>query len=100
MSSKPSRPTPVSGEPKLAEVTPLRAEGHKFDTEVNPVIQADQDSFPLAAEPTSDKPTTKSDLDAVAELAAAHDQILGEIEKRIIGQRRVIEQLLVALFAR
>ncbi|HEY4176552.1 MAG TPA: MoxR family ATPase [Kofleriaceae bacterium] len=45
-------------------------------------------------------PLPKNDLDAVKELAEAHAQILGEIEKRIIGQRRVVEQLLVALFAR
>jgi MoxR-like ATPase len=42
----------------------------------------------------------KSDLDAVGEIARAHDELLGEIEKRIIGQRKVIEQLLTALFAR
>jgi MoxR-like ATPase len=44
--------------------------------------------------------TDVSDLQAVAEIAAAHAQILGEIEKRIIGQRGVIEHLLTALFAR
>ncbi|GAB4567753.1 MAG: MoxR family ATPase [Haliangiales bacterium] len=41
-----------------------------------------------------------SDLDAVAEIAAARTQILAEIEKRIIGQRGVIDHLLTALFAR
>jgi MoxR-like ATPase len=41
-----------------------------------------------------------SDLEAVAEIAAARTQILTEIEKRIIGQRAVIDQLLIALFAR
>src|ERR1041385_5647517 len=67
------RPTPVSGEP-LA-VTRLHG---------------DPEDLPLAAEPTS----------AVVKPAQAHDQILAEIEKRIIGQRKVVEQLLVALFAR
>jgi MoxR-like ATPase len=43
---------------------------------------------------------TKSDLEAVQELAVAYRQILAEIDKRIIGQRRVIEHLLTALFAR
>ncbi|HTJ43140.1 MAG TPA: MoxR family ATPase [Kofleriaceae bacterium] len=42
----------------------------------------------------------KNDLDAVAEIARAHDELMAEIEKRIIGQRKVIEQLLTALFAR
>jgi len=93
---KTSRPTPVSGEPKLAEVTPLRV----TDTDVNPVVVVpsdDDDAFPLAAERAT---SPRNDLDAVAELADAHDQILAQIEKRIIGQRKVIDQLLVALFAR
>src|SRR4249920_434493 len=81
-----SRPTPVSGE-KLAEVTILHGDPN-----------ADPEALPLADEPTS--VVIKNDLDAVAELAQAHDQIMAEINKRIIGQRRVIEQLLVALFAR
>ncbi len=41
-----------------------------------------------------------ADLAAVEELARARRLILGEIEKRIIGQRDVVEHLLVALFAR
>ena len=45
-------------------------------------------------------PERAQDLAAVAEIAAAHDAIVGEIEKRIIGQRAVIEHLLTALFAR
>ncbi|WP_152629674.1 AAA family ATPase [Haliangium ochraceum] len=42
----------------------------------------------------------RSDLDAVAEIAAARQAILSEVEKRIIGQRQVIDHLLTALFAR
>jgi MoxR-like ATPase len=71
--------------------TPLR---QPQDTEVSPVVPSQPEETP--AEP----PPKKTDLDAVAELADAHRQILAEIEKRIIGQRRVIDQLLVALFAR
>src|SRR6187551_3815074 len=81
-----SRPTPVTGE-KLADITVLRGDG----------LEADPEMLPLAEESTA---VIKSDLDAVAELAQAHDEIMAEINKRIIGQRRVIEQLLVALFAR
>ena len=81
-----SRPTPVSGE-KLADVAILHAD---------PADQTDAKELP----PEDTSVVIKSDLDAVAELAQAHDEIMAEINKRIIGQRRVIEQLLVALFAR
>ena len=42
----------------------------------------------------------EGDLAAVKELAEARRLLLGEIEKRIVGQRSVVEHLLVALFAR
>src|SRR5689334_6503641 len=89
---KPSRtPTnPIVEAPPLAEVTPLRQEQR---TEVNPTVPASIEDIPTG-------PAARNDLDAVAELADAHAQILKEIEKRIIGQRRVIDHLLVALFAR
>ena len=41
-----------------------------------------------------------ADLAAVEELAGAKRLLLGEIEKRIVGQRSVVEALLTALFAR
>jgi MoxR-like ATPase len=41
-----------------------------------------------------------ADLAAVRELAEARRLMLGEIEKRIVGQRSVVDHLLVALFAR
>ncbi len=74
------KPSLTSTPAEPLEVTPLPRP--TADTEVSPVV------------------TARNDLDAVAELADAHAQILREIEKRIIGQRRVVEQLLVALFAR
>src|SRR5690349_7099218 len=55
---------------KPADVTLLRQDQ---PTEVNPTV-------PHMGEPA------KSDLEAVAELAEAHAQIVTEIEKRIIGQ--------------
>ena len=67
---------------KPADITPIRQEQ---ETEVNPTVPG---------------APAHGDLDAVAELADAHAQIVKEIEKRIIGQRRVVDQLLVALFAR
>ena len=40
------------------------------------------------------------DLDAVREVAATRRLLLAEIGKRIVGQEKVIDHLLVALFAR
>ncbi len=71
----------------ITPIAPLRLEQ---PTEVNPTVP----------EPVAPSSSEKSDLDAVEELAEAHAQIVTEIEKRIIGQRKVVEQLLVALFAR
>jgi len=51
-------------------------------------------------DPTPPPAERGSDLRAVAEIAAARAEILAQIEKRIIGQRGVIDQLLIALFAR
>ena len=42
----------------------------------------------------------QTDLAAVAELHEAKRAILGELEKRIVGQKDVVEALLTALFAR
>jgi len=40
------------------------------------------------------------DLHAVEEVARAREALLGELGKRIVGQREVIDQLLISLFAR
>src|SRR5262249_7962175 len=45
-------------------------------------------------------PRPVSDLEAVKEVARARAEIVREIEKRIIGQQEVVDQLLTALFAR
>jgi MoxR-like ATPase len=74
-----------------ADITPIRQEQA---TEVNPVV------VPAGVEDVPTGPAQRTDLDAVAELAEAHKQIVSEIEKRIIGQKKVVDQLLVALFAR
>jgi MoxR-like ATPase len=76
----------------ITPVTPIRQEQA---TEVNPVVPASVDDIP-----TGPAAQTKNDLEAVSELADAHKQIVTEIEKRIIGQKKVVDQLLVALFAR
>ena len=49
---------------------------------------------PLAA------PGARDDLQAVGELHEARRMLLGEIEKRIVGQKEVVDSLLIALFAR
>jgi MoxR-like ATPase len=43
---------------------------------------------------------TTSDLDAARQLAQAYEQLHAEIGKAIVGQRRVIDEILIALFAR
>ena len=62
-------------------------------------MPADADGVGGSAAPTA-PPSVDETLSAVAEIKDARQAILREIEKRIIGQRHVIDQLLVALFAR
>ena len=50
--------------------------------------------------PTQSPPAPDADLDAVRDLAEARRLLTGEIEKRIVGQKDVVDALLVALFAR
>jgi MoxR-like ATPase len=59
----------------------------------------DMSSSELATAPAA-APAARSDLEAVKDVARARAEIVREIEKRIIGQRQVIDQLLTALFAR
>jgi MoxR-like ATPase len=54
----------------------------------------------ITTEPTTATPTPEADLHAVEELHDARRMLLGEIEKRIVGQKDVVDSLLVALFAR
>jgi MoxR-like ATPase len=50
---------------------------------------------------TSSQPSRQvDDLKAVEELHEARRLLLGELEKRIVGQKEVVDALLVALFAR
>jgi MoxR-like ATPase len=51
-------------------------------------------------ETTASEATAAGDLHAVEELHDARRLLLGEIEKRIVGQKEVVDALLVALFAR
>ncbi len=44
--------------------------------------------------------STGDDLRAVEALAAARSSVLREIEKRVVGQREVVEHLLISLFSR
>jgi MoxR-like ATPase len=54
----------------------------------------------MTPDTTAPAATPEADLAAVHELHEARRMILGEIEKRIVGQREVVDSLLVALFAR
>ena len=80
----------------VSDITPITQLRQEQPTEVNPVVPGELADVQSGPSPSQ----TRSDLDAVAELADAHKQIVTEIEKRIIGQRRVVDQLLIALFAR
>ena len=53
-----------------------------------------------AGAPSSAIPVGDADVAAVRELAQARAEIQREISKRIIGQQRVVDHLLTALFAR
>jgi MoxR-like ATPase len=86
----------IMGEDIVTTVAPSVAYPASTATPATGTIVVDQ--APPSKEPA---PSSKEkDLAAVAEIAKAHDAIVGEIEKRIIGQRAVIEHLLTALFAR
>ncbi|MHC4547621.1 MAG: AAA family ATPase [Planctomycetota bacterium] len=50
--------------------------------------------------PTAEAPTVQEDIEAVTRLRDAHERILKEIGRVIVGQREVIEQFLIALFSR
>src|SRR3954452_15983974 len=45
-------------------------------------------------------PPPETDVQAVRDLAAAYERLTGEISKVIVGQHKVIEQLLMSLFSR
>src|SRR3954447_16294403 len=52
------------------------------------------------ASPGAPHAASGDDLHAVEEIARARAEIIGEVEKRIIGQQAVIDQLLTSLFSR
>ncbi|KFE68892.1 AAA family ATPase [Hyalangium minutum] len=57
-----------------------------------------ESAAPSSANPQQPLPT--EDLRAVEELAQARAQIVEQIEKRVVGQRDVVEHLLISLFSR
>jgi MoxR-like ATPase len=61
---------------------------------------ADPAPTPLPLSVSVSASAAERDLDAVTEIAAARRALVTEIGKRIVGQERVIDHLLVALFAR
>ena len=48
----------------------------------------------------AETPNIASDVDAAKTLARAYEQLQGELSKVIVGQRRVIDEILIALLAR
>ncbi|MGQ0505571.1 MAG: AAA family ATPase [Myxococcaceae bacterium] len=53
-----------------------------------------------AAVSTDSGQATSEDLRAVEELSEARKQIVEQLEKRVVGQRQVVEHLLISLFSR
>ena len=53
-----------------------------------------------AYDPNEATHVSGNDLEAVREVAKARQEIMRQVEKRIVGQTEVIERLLIALFAR
>jgi MoxR-like ATPase len=77
--------------------------------EIDPVATPELPTEPAALTASTSSPSlpvastddqTAADLRAVADIARAHRELVREIEKRIVGQRKVVEHLLTALFAR
>ena len=58
------------------------------------------DPTPIAEEPAEPAPSLPPTDEVIARFAQAREQVLGEIGKVIVGQREVLNQMLVALFAR
>jgi MoxR-like ATPase len=50
--------------------------------------------------PVPETNTSSSDLDAARTLARSYQSLLAELSKVIVGQERVIEEILIAIFAR
>ena len=62
--------------------------------------EPDAPAHGVSGDEPSAAPSPESDREAVARLARAHAELQHEIDKRIIGQRKVIDHLITALFAR
>ena len=68
-------------------------------SEVGPAPIPEEPAGTPVAVPAAPAGTESSDVEQVARLAAAREEILTEVHKRIVGQNDVIELLLVALFS-
>jgi MoxR-like ATPase len=55
---------------------------------------------PSPSRPTAGAVDTSADAVVAKEIAAVRDKLMGELSKRIVGQQRVIDLLLISLFAR
>src|SRR5262249_25154983 len=62
--------------------------------EVTELVEAD------ATEPVEHWPRTDTDLAAIERLKDGHRRIRKELSKAVVGQQRVLEELLIAIFAR
>ena len=55
---------------------------------------------PPPSEPSASPAGGESDVEAARQLAGAYQALMGEVGKVIVGQERVVEEILIAIFAR
>src|SRR5512140_1759995 len=74
--------------------------GNRWSPRPTPVKRTDLMERAATTPMSAQEPLPTEDLRAVEELAQARAQIVEQIEKRVVGQRDVVEHLLIALFSR
>jgi MoxR-like ATPase len=82
----------LSGEDNIPEVAPVEA--------VVPVLEPVPEAVPAAGASGEPWPRIEGDLSAIERLNDGYRRIRKELGKVIVGQERVIEELLIAIFAR
>src|SRR5689334_16042055 len=63
-------------------------------------LEEDEDDMPVVAPVGENWPRIEGDLSAIERLNDGYRRIRKELSKQIVGQEKVLEELLVAIFAR
>jgi MoxR-like ATPase len=91
---------PLVACPNCSEVLDVSANGRRL-CDCGTWLTADEPAAVLAVEPADDvAATAEGDLAAVERLKDGYRRIRAELSKAIVGQQRVLEELLIAIFAR